>query len=109
MSYKSVPNRNEFEEQSLLRLSFPSQNRVKRQRAIGLVQIVGFNTCGGCPGKRAVTRAKAMIQRGAGAIAFASCIAKGTPIGFPCPHFIAMKEAVRRAIGPDIPIIDFTH
>ena len=50
-----------------------------------------------------------MIQRGAGAIAFASCIAKGTPIGFPCPHFIAMKETVRRAIGPDIPVIDFTH
>jgi len=49
-----------------------------------------------------------MIQRGAGAIAFTSYITKGTPIGFPRPHFIAMKEAVRRAIGPDIPIIDFT-
>ena len=53
--------------------------------------------------------AKGHDSAGAGPIAFASCIAKGTPIGFPCPHFIAMKEAVRRAIGPDIPVIDFTH
>jgi hypothetical protein len=28
-SYESVPNRNEFEEQSLLRLSFPSQTRLR--------------------------------------------------------------------------------
>lgn len=37
-----------------------------------------------------------MVDRGAEAIVFASCIAKGNPIGFPCPHFVKMKEAVER-------------
>ncbi len=75
----------------------------------GPVEIVGFATCGGCPGKRAATRAKMMVQRGAQAIHLASCIAKGTPIGFPCPHSSAMKDAVQRMVGPEIPVIDFTH
>lgn len=73
------------------------------------VEIIGFNTCGGCPGKRAVIRAKEMVSRGADTIAFASCIKKGTPIGFPCPHAAEMKEAVSRAVGPDIRILDETH
>jgi predicted metal-binding protein len=77
--------------------------------ARGPVEVIGFSTCGGCPGKRAVSRAKMMVQRGAQAIHFASCVAKGTPIGFPCPHFAMMKEAVQRAVGPEIPVVDFTH
>jgi len=53
----------------------------------GPVEIVGFVSCGGCPGKRAVSRAKLMVERGADAIVFASCISIGNPIGFPCPHY----------------------
>ena len=49
------------------------------------VEIIGINTCGGCPGKKAVTRAVEMVKRGADTIALASCITKGNPIGFPCP------------------------
>ena len=75
----------------------------------GPSEIVGFVTCGGCPGKRAVIRAKMMVQRGAQTIHFASCVGKGAPFGFPCPHFATMKEAVQRAVGPEIPVIDFTH
>lgn len=41
---------------------------------IGPCEIVGYLSCGGCPGKRAVTRAKMMVDRGAEAIVFASCI-----------------------------------
>ena len=49
------------------------------------IEIVGFTNCGGCPGKKAVLRARELVKRGADTIAFASCIRKGTPIGYPCP------------------------
>jgi len=75
----------------------------------GPVEIVGFISCGGCPGKRAPARAKTMIEKGAQAIVFASCISKGNPIDFPCPHFTMMKESVRKKIAENIQIIDWTH
>lgn len=75
----------------------------------GPVEIIGFVSCGGCPGKRAVGRAKDMVKRGAEVIAFASCISKGNPIGYPCPHYSAIKDAVVRAIGPEIAVLDYTH
>ncbi len=75
----------------------------------GPVEIVGFVSCGGCPGKRAVARAKTMVERGADVIAFASCISKGNPIGFACPHFEKMKEAVVKGIGNDTEVFDYTH
>lgn len=76
---------------------------------IGPSEVVGFVTCGGCPGKRAATRAKLMVERGAEAIAFASCISRGNPIGFACPHFEQMKAAVKRKVGEEIVILDYTH
>ena len=75
----------------------------------GPVQIVGFVSCGGCPGKRAVTRANLMVERGAEALVFASCISRGNPLGFPCPHYAAMREAIIRQVGSGIQIIDYTH
>ena len=73
------------------------------------IEIIGFVSCGGCPGKKAVLRAKELVKRGADTIVFASCIKKGTPIGFPCPQAEQMIEAVRKAVGPDIRILDYTH
>lgn len=75
----------------------------------GPVEIIGFVSCGGCSGKKAVTRAKMLVDRGAEAIVFASCMKKGNPIGSPCPHFAAIKGAVEKKLGPDIMIIDYTH
>lgn len=75
----------------------------------GPVEIVGFLSCGGCSGKKAVTRAKMLVERGAEIIAFASCMRKGNPIGFPCPHFQPIKEAVEKKVGPSVKIIDWTH
>jgi predicted metal-binding protein len=72
-------------------------------------EIMGFVSCGGCPGKRAVLRAKNMVERGAEVIAFTSCISKGTPIGFPCPNAEQMKEAVTKAVGEKILVLDYTH
>ena len=75
----------------------------------GPVEIVGFVSCGGCPGKRAIARAKLMVDRGAEAIVFASCISKGNPIGYPCPHYANMRDAIAKAIGPEIEVIEYTH
>ena len=75
----------------------------------GPVEIVGFVSCGGCPGKRAIARAEMMVKRGAEAIVFCSCISRGNPIGFPCPHFEQMKAAVSAKMDPSVKIIDWTH
>jgi len=60
------------------------------------IEVVGVNTCGGCPGKKAVTRVAEMVKRGADTIVLASCITKGNPIGFACPHVEQMKKAIIR-------------
>lgn len=73
------------------------------------IEIVGVNTCGGCPGKKAVTRAAEMVKRGADTIALASCITKGNPIGFACPHAEQMKAAIEKKVGESIKMIDYTH
>jgi Predicted metal-binding protein len=75
----------------------------------GPCEIIGIVSCGGCPGKRAVARANVMIERGADIIAFATCIFKGTPIAFPCPHAEQIKQSVRKKIGDTPIILDFTH
>lgn len=73
------------------------------------IELIGFVSCGGCPGKKAVLRARELVKRGADTIAFASCIKKGTPIGFPCPQAEQMIAAVKKAVGEEIRILDFTH
>lgn len=75
----------------------------------GPAEIVGFVSCGGCPGKRAIPRAKMLVERGAEAIVFATCMKKGNPIGFPCPHFVTIKSTVQNFVGTEIKIIDWTH
>ncbi|MGI6712396.1 MAG: CGGC domain-containing protein [Bacillota bacterium] len=75
----------------------------------GEIELIGINTCGGCPGKKAVTRAAEMVKRGADTIVFTSCITKGNPIGFACPHVDEMKAAIERKLGDSIKIIDYTH
>ena len=73
------------------------------------IEVVGVNTCGGCPGKKAVTRAVEMVRRGADTIVLASCITNGNPIGFACPHAEQMKASIEKRIGESIRLIDYTH
>lgn len=73
------------------------------------IEVIGVNTCGGCPGKKAVTRAAEMVKRGADTIALASCITKGNPIGFACPYAEQMKTAIAKKVGDSIRMIDYTH
>lgn len=73
------------------------------------IEVIGINTCGGCPGKKAVTRAAEMVKRGADTIVLASCITRGNPIGFACPHAEPMKQAISKKIGDSVRLIDYTH
>jgi len=75
----------------------------------GEIEVVGFISCGGCPGKKAATRAAEMVKRGADTIVLASCITRGNPIGYPCPHAEQMIAAIKRKVGDEITIIDYTH
>ena|SRR5690554_997669 len=75
----------------------------------GEIEIIGMTTCGGCPGKKAVSRGVEMVKRGADTIALCSCITKGNPIGFPCPYAEEIKAALQRKLGDSIRIIDYTH
>lgn len=75
----------------------------------GPVEIAGFVSCGGCPGKRAIPRAKLMVDRGAEIIVFASCISRGNPIGFPCPHYVNIRDAIVKKVGLEMPVIEYTH
>ena len=73
------------------------------------IELVGFTNCGGCPGKKAVLRARELVKRGADTIAFASCIQKGTPIGYPCPFGKKMKSIVENDLGDSVRLLDYTH
>lgn len=73
------------------------------------IEIIGFINCGGCPGKKAVLRARELVNRGADSIAFASCIQKGTPIGYACPFAKRMKDVIQNDLGDSIRLIDYTH
>lgn len=73
------------------------------------IDVIGFINCGGCPGKKAALRARELKKRGADTIVFASCITKGTPIGYPCPFSKKMQEIVLNEVGDSIRIIDHTH
>lgn len=73
------------------------------------VVLTGIVTCGGCPGKKAVLRARLLVAQGADTIAFASCIGKGTPIGYPCSFAKRMMDLVRNDLGDDIRILEYTH
>ena len=73
------------------------------------IEIIGFINCGGCPGKKAVLRARELVNRGADSIAFASCIQKGTPIGYACPFAKRMKDVIQNDLVDGIRLIDYTH
>jgi len=73
------------------------------------IEITGFINCGGCPGKKAILRARELVKRGADTIAFASCIQKGTSIGYPCPFAQRMRQLAARDLGAGVRILDYTH
>lgn len=47
------------------------------------IQLVGLINCGGCPGKKAVLRARSLVEQGADTIALLLASAKGLPLVTP--------------------------
>lgn len=73
------------------------------------IELININTCGGCPGKHIITRAENMISNGCDTIVLASCISRGSPIQFPCPHFAMIKHVLQKNIGSKTTIITYSH
>ena len=65
------------------------------------IEILGFINCGGCPGKKAVLRARELAKRGADIIVFVSCIQRRNPIGYPC-SCEKMKELIQKDLPENI-------
>ena len=78
-------------------------------RARKILKSLGSLTAEDVREKKTVLRARKLIERGADTIAFASCITKGTPIGYPCPFKDKMIELVRKEAGESVNILDYTH
>lgn len=72
------------------------------------VEVVDLVSCGGCPGKKVVLKARQLVERGAEIIFMGSCIKKGTAVSYPCPYFEPMKAALQKELGP-VPLVDWTH
>ena len=73
------------------------------------IELIGMVSCGGCPGKQVNARAAELVKRGADAIALASCISRGNPIGYPCPFKTKQKQLVEAQLGEGGRFIEFTH
>ncbi len=84
---------------------FPAlRDRTGEFAAYGEVQLVGFDTCGGCGRGRAnkiVARAKRLKEHGAEVIHLGSCLMGS------CPTKDAYLKALREEVG--VPIVEGTH
>lgn len=72
------------------------------------IELIAINSCGGCPGKKIITRVNKMVRLGADAVALASCLKIGTPIGFPCPYLQQISNCIVSK-HKDIKFFDWTH
>ena len=68
------------------------------------VEIVGYTTCGGCPGGNVEYVPEEMKKNGAEALHLATCMVVGYP---PCPNIRRFKEFVEVAYG--LPVVIGTH
>lgn len=73
------------------------------------IDVIGMVSCGGCPGKKTLMRARELVKRGADTIALASCITVGTPVGFACPHAEKIKAMLINDLDDEITFLDHTH
>jgi len=86
--------------------------RAMRERAGGFsrypadepLEIVGYSTCGGCPGGNVEYVPDEMIRNGAEAIHLATGLVVGYP---PCPRQAYFKEYIESRFG--VPVVIGTH
>jgi len=65
------------------------------------VELVGYTTCGGCPGGNVEYCVEEMKKNGVDVVHFATGMVVGYP---PCPHIDHFKEFVKQKYGVDVVI-----
>ncbi len=65
------------------------------------VEVIGYSTCGGCPGGNIEYVAAGMKNYGVDAIHFATGLLAGYP---PCPHIDVFKDHIEKNIGVKVEI-----
>jgi predicted metal-binding protein len=68
------------------------------------VEVVGYSTCGGCPGGNVENVPAEMVKNGVEVIHLATGLVVGYP---PCPHIRQFKSFIETAYG--IPVVVGTH
>lgn len=68
------------------------------------IEVVGWMTCGGCPGERLEFAPADMKKYGADAIYLASCYLAGYPA---CPYIEDHKDYIENVVG--LPVVIGTH
>jgi predicted metal-binding protein len=68
------------------------------------LEVVGFTTCGGCPGGNVEYAPEEMVKNGAEAIHLATGLVVGYP---PCPSTDYFKDFIERRYG--LPVVVGTH
>ena len=68
------------------------------------IEVVGYSTCGGCPGGNVEYVPEEMIKNGANVIHLATGLVVGYP---PCPRIRQFKEYIEHRFG--IPVVVGTH
>lgn len=68
------------------------------------LEVVGFTSCGGCPGGNIEYAPEEMIKNGAEAIHLATGLVVGYP---PCPYVDYFKEFANKKFG--VPVVVGTH
>jgi len=71
----------------------------------GPAELVGFVSCGGCPGDKVVKRAEKLIENGAEIVAFATCMKKGKT----CPNFDQIKKETEEHLKGRTSFMEWTH
>jgi len=82
---------------------------LKAFESLGQCEIVGFISCGGCPGTKVGDRVKMLEAKGAEIIAISSCISKGSPFKKICHNLDKMKEQIGIQINDKTILLDYTH
>ncbi|MEE4313068.1 MAG: CGGC domain-containing protein, partial [Desulfofustis sp.] len=75
-----------------------------RYRPEESLEIVGYTSCGGCPGGNIEYAPEEMMKNGAQAIHLATGFVVGYP---PCPHISHFKEFIEQAY--QVPVVIGTH
>ena len=68
------------------------------------LEIVGYSTCGGCPGGNVEYVPEEMVRNGARAIHLATGLVVGYP---PCPHLDYFMDFIPKRVG--VPVVLGTH